>query len=130
MVACIALASPSLSDRLFTGYNSGSQGLAFTLWSVVLAPAGLVILAAAWRLNRRGPWPVLLPVLVNILLLAVLGFTGFVGFVGRLDPVQSGLGTAQILLVAVPAVASLVMLAVFRPPPTRLGQPSSTAPGT
>ena len=69
------------------------------------------------------------PVLVNILLLVVLGFTGFVGFVGRLDTVQSGLGTAQIL-VAVPAVASIVMLAVFRLPPTRLGQPRSTAPTT
>jgi hypothetical protein len=146
MVACVALTSPSLSDRLFNGYdfgseglpfnrlfsgsNYGSDGLAFALWTVVLAPAGLVILAAAWRLNRRGRWPVLLPVLLNILLLAVLGFTGFVGFVGRLDPVHSGLGAPQILVVVVPAVASLVMLAVFGLPQTKLRQPGSTAPGT
>ena len=130
MVACIALASPGLSDRLFNGYHSGSEGVASAIWTVVLAPVGLVILAAAWRLNRRETWPVLLPVLVNILLLAVLGFAGFVGFVGRLDPLHSGLGAAQILVVVVPAVASLVMLAVFRLPQTRLRQPRSTVPGS
>ena len=130
MVACIALASPSLSDRLSNAYSSGSEGLAFALWTVVLAPAGLLILAAAWRLNRRGTGSVLLPVVVNILLLAVLVPTDFVAFVGRVDPVQSGLGAAQILVVVVPAVASLVMLAVFRLSETRLGQPRSTAPGT
>jgi hypothetical protein len=136
MVACVALTSPSLSDRLFNGYdfgseglpfsrlfnaNYGSEGLAFALWTVVLAPGGLVILAAAWRLHRRGTWPVLLPVLVNVVLLAVLGLTGFVGFVGRLDPVQSGLGAAQVLAVVVPAIASLVILAVFRLPQTNPG---------
>jgi hypothetical protein len=144
MVFCIALASPSLSDRLFNGYDYGSEGLpfgrlfngnygsdgfAFALWTVVLAPAGLVILAAARRLNRRGTWPVLSPVLVNILLLALLGLTGFVGYVGRIDPVGSGVGTAQTLVVVVPAVASLVMLALFGLPPNKLGQPRSTAPG-
>src|SRR5260370_18463831 len=57
MVACIALASPSLSDRLFNGYNGGDEGLAFALWTALLAPAGLVILAAAWRLCRRPTSP-------------------------------------------------------------------------
>jgi hypothetical protein len=130
MVAGIALASPSLSDRLFNAYGGRSEGLAFALWSVLLAPAGVAFLAAAWRLNRRETWTVVLPVLVNVALLAILSFTGFVGFVGRLDPGQSGVGVAQLLVVVVPAVASLVMLAVFRLPPTRLGQPRSTARGT
>jgi len=130
MVACIALASPSMSDRLFNGYGSYPAGMAFILWTVVLAPGGVAILVAAWRLNRREGWPVLLPVLVNILLLALLGFTGFVGYVARIDPVERGVGTAQILVVVVPAVASLVMLALFRLPPTTLGQPRSTARGT
>lgn len=145
MVACIALASPSLSDRLFNGYDYGSEGLpfgrlfngnygsdgfAFALWTVVLAPAGLAILVAAWRLNRKGRWPVLLPILVNILLLAFLGLTGFTGFVGRVDPVQSGVGMAQILVIVVPAVASLVMLAVFRLPQINVGRPGSIAPRT
>jgi hypothetical protein len=130
MVACIALPSPSLSDRLTNAYSGGSAGLAFALWTALLAPAGVVILAAAWRLNRWGTWPLLLPVLVNIVLLAFLGLTGFVGFVARVDPVPKGLGTVQILMVVVPAVASLVMLAVFGMSQNKLGQPRSTAPGT
>ena len=91
MLACIALASPSLSDRLFNRYGGGSQGLAFALWTGVLAPAGIIILAAAWRLNRMGTWSVLLPILVNILLLAFLGLTGFIGFCpkGRSSPERS-----------------------------------------
>jgi hypothetical protein len=130
MAACIALASPSLSDRLFNAYHSGTEGLAFALWTVVLAPAALVMLVAAWRLNRRMTWPVLLPVLANILLLAVLGFTGFVGFVRKLDPVQSGLEAVQILVLVLPALATMAMLGIFSLPPTKLGQPRSTAPGT
>lgn len=130
MGACIALASPSLSNRLFNGYGGGSEGLAFALWTGALAPAGIIILAAAWGLNRKGTWPVLLPIVVNILLLALLGLTGFTGFVGRVDPVQSGVGTAQILVVVVPTVASLVMLALFRPPQIKLGRPGSIAPRT
>jgi hypothetical protein len=125
MVACIALPSPGLSDRLTNAYSSGSAGLAFALWTALLAPAGVVILVAAWRLNRSRTWPLLLPALVNIVLLAFLGLTGFVGFVGRVDPLPKGLGTVQIIVVVVPAVASLVMLATFRPPQLR-----STAPGT
>ena len=77
-----------------------------------------------------GTWSVLLPILVNILLLAFLGLTGFTGFVGRVDPAQSGVGTAQILVVVVPAVASLVTLALFRPPQINVGRPRSTAPRT
>lgn len=127
MVACIALASPSLSDRLFNGYGGGSEGLAFALWTGLLVPAGIIILAAAWRLNRMGTWSVLLPILVNILLLALLGLTGFTGFVGRVDAAQSGVGTAQILVVVVPSVASLVTLALFRPPQISVGRPRSTA---
>ena len=41
MLACIALASPSLSNRLFNRHGGGSQGLAFALWTGVLAPAGI-----------------------------------------------------------------------------------------
>ena len=102
-----------------------SEGLGVALWTVLLAPVGLVILATARRLYRRGRYPVLPSVLVNILLLAVLGLTGFVGFVGKVDPVQRGLGPVQILVVVVPAVASLMMLAVLTLPPTKLWQPRS-----
>ena len=130
MLACIALASPSLSNRLFNGYGGGSQGLAFALWTGVLVPAGIIILAAAWQLDRMGTWSVLLPILVNILLLAFLGLTGFTRFVARVDPAQSGVGTAQILVLVVPAVASLVTLALFRPPQINVRRPRSTAPRT
>jgi hypothetical protein len=131
MVACVTLASPSLSDRLSNAYHGSTEGLALAVWTAILAPAGLVILAAAWRLNRRQRWPVLMPAMANILLLAVLGLTGSLGFVQALDPVESGARATQILVVVVPAVATLVMLALFVLPQARLGPRRSTAaPGS
>ena len=121
MIACIALASPSLSDRLSSGYASATEGVAFVLWSVLLVPAGLVILMAAWRLHSQRTWPVLLPVLINLLVLGLLGLTGHAGFVNKIDPVQSGLLLTQIVVVVIPAVATIVMLAVFSRRRTKRG---------
>ena len=115
MVACVALSSPSLSDRLsnmrqgnFAGL--GFEGFAFALWTLFLAPAGLVLLAAAWQLNRQQQWTRLAPLVVDTVLLGVLGLAGLSGNWGppgsRLDPSPYPLGMVQVLLVVIPAVVS------------------------
>ena len=113
MVGCVALSSPSLSDRLSSTNASRYEGVGFASWTLFLAPAGLVLVAAAWRLGRQRRWSALATFLVDILLLGVLGLSWKAGILGppgsQLDPSPYPFGWVQVLLVVIPAVISLVL---------------------
>jgi hypothetical protein len=129
MAACLALAWPSMSDRLsHPTYGSEFRGLAFQMWAALLLPAGIAIIGAAWRLQRQRVAPILLLVIVNVLLIGVLGLTDFIGTVLIRDPQHSGVVQTQTLLVVVPAIASLVMVGLVNRARPRQRQPAMDSP--
>jgi hypothetical protein len=117
MIGCVALSSPSLSDRLSSGYAGTYEGVGFALWLLFLAPAGAVLVAAAWRMNRQRPWTTVAPAAADVALLAMLGFSALAGNLGppgiRLDPTPSPFGLVQVLLVVLPALISLVLVLIL-----------------
>jgi hypothetical protein len=148
MVA-IVLAAPDLIDR-FTGPSICTgcmdlRGVDFILLLILFTPVMLALTAAALLLRLGRMWPSWLALAVNLVVVGFIAYGVLLIITGQRGTSCSDMCVSfdyghtpllvqqiQVLLLAVPSLASVVllaMLAVFSSPLTRLSRPRSTAPG-
>jgi hypothetical protein len=147
MVA-IVLAAPDLIDR-FTGPSScrgcmDVRGVDFILLLILLTPAMLALTAAALLLRPGRMWPSWPALAVNLVVVGFIASGVLLIITGQGGTSCSDMCVSfdfghtpllveqiQVLLLAVPSLASLVLVvALLGLPLIRPSRPRSTAPGT
>lgn len=113
MLACVALTTPRLSDRLSSSYAPASEGMSFVAWTVFLAPAAVFIVLAAWRINLGQPAWLLVGGAVDVVLICALALFAILGYPGppgtQVDAPPPQFSDMQFVLIAVPAAITLAL---------------------